>query len=140
MSDSLTAATGQEAARDERGRFRAGGPSANPGGRPKRGWSIAELVRRETDWHKLRERLEAIVHDPKAKHSDAIQAAVVLLDRGFGKPDQAHRLEVTRGDEAGDEADLSHLSDAELRAALAERVEWERRWLALPETTEQVRG
>jgi hypothetical protein len=123
-----TAGTGQELVRDERGRFRAGGPSANPGGRSKRGQSIAELVRRETDWHKLRTRLEHFVHDPKTKPSDAIQAAIVLLDRGYGKPDQAHRLEVTRDD--ADETDLSHLSLDELRAALAEREAWERRWLS----------
>ena len=140
MSESSTGKAGQElVTRGERGRLQPGTASLNPLGRKPRGQSIAELVRRETDWSKLRARLEGIVHSAKAKDSDAIQAALVLLDRGFGKAPQSHQLEVTRGDDA-EEHDFSHLSLDQLRAALAERDEWTAKYALPVARSEQTEG
>jgi hypothetical protein len=121
MSESSTGKAGQELVRAERGRFAAGAPSANPAGRPKRGQTLAEQWRRETDWPKLRARLEGIVHDAKAKHADVIGAARELLDRSWGKPLTSHELHVSTG-EPERQYNLDALSTDEIRLLL-ERID-----------------
>lgn len=101
--------------RAEGGRFAVG--SAGGPGRPKRGQTLAEQWRRETDWPKLRARLESIVHDTKAKHADVVSAARELLDRSWGKAVASHELVVSQG-EAGPRI-RSDATDDELLALIA---------------------
>jgi hypothetical protein len=65
------------------GRFLPGGPSPNPNGRPK---GIAALVQAETrDGGELVGYLLRVLRDKDQKTELRMQAAQVLLDRGFGK-------------------------------------------------------
>lgn len=100
-------------ARAEGGRF-AVGHKGGPG-RPKKGLSLAENWRRETDWQAVRERLEKIVTG-KSRDADAVAAARELCDRAWGKPLSSHELRVTQGaPEPSDGERLeSMLTDAEL--------------------------
>lgn len=82
--------------RAERGRF-AEGNRGGPG-RPKRGETRAEQVRRNVDWEKADARMVAVMLDPKTKPADSIAAYVALNDRGWGKPMSSHELHVNPGD------------------------------------------
>jgi len=99
--------------------MRAGAPSLNPHGRPKRGESIAELYRRCTDWEAVRARLEKIVTSPKTRDADAVAAARELCDRAWGRPLSSHELTVRQG-EQDDERSFAHLSESRMRELLAE--------------------
>ena len=71
------------------------GESGNPNGRPKKGFSLAEIVREKTnDGADVVDFLIKVVNGRvrKAKLADRIHAAEVLLDRGFGKPLQSVEL------------------------------------------------
>lgn len=103
-------------ARAEGGRF-ATGNGGGPG-RPKRGETRAEQVRRNVDWEKADARMLKILLDPKSKDADAIAAYRELNDRGYGRAVSQHELHVSRGD--GGSYDLSALSDEQL----AERLAW----------------
>lgn len=97
----------------QRGRPFAKGQSGNPGGRP-RGSGIAGLVRERTaDGVEPVEVLLKIMRDKKAAKRDRIKAAEVLLDRGWGKPQQ--QVEVT----TPPVADLSKLTVDQLREVRA---------------------
>ncbi len=121
MSHDSTSKAGQElAARGERGRLVAGTPSLNPHGRPKRGQTLAEQWRRETDWPKLRARLEEIALDPKSKGADAVAAIRELADRAWGKPLSTTELRLQTGNADNDGQPerakvLARLSPAALR-------------------------
>lgn len=120
MSESSASKGGQElVTRAERGRFAVGVPSANPKGRPKRGETLAESWRRSTDWEKIRDRLEGIVLDQKARHADVIAAASELLDRSWGRAVAVHELAVTNG-AAAPARDLSSMPLEQRRALLAQ--------------------
>lgn len=60
------------------------GQSGNPGGRPKAAGEIRELARKHTQ-AAIRALVDAL-QDERTK----VSAAVALLDRGYGKPAQAH--------------------------------------------------
>jgi hypothetical protein len=75
-----------------RGRF-APGVSGNPAGRPRRGISFAERVRELVDTDKIIEFLDEVVRDPGHKVEVRVAAATHLLDRAYGKPDQAVNVE-----------------------------------------------
>lgn len=101
--------------RVEAGRFAVGNPGGP--GRPRRGETRAEQVRRNVDWEKADARLVAILANPKSKDADAIAAYNALNDRGWGKPLASHELTVNRGDEGP--RLRPDLTADELRAALA---------------------
>ncbi|MGK2872965.1 MAG: DUF5681 domain-containing protein [Alphaproteobacteria bacterium] len=73
------------------GRF-AKGASGNPGGRPKELAGIRELAAQHTE--AAIAALVQALNDPKT----AVAAAVALLDRGWGKPQQA--IELSQPDHA----------------------------------------
>jgi hypothetical protein len=79
------------AARDKRGRFQKGAPSANPKGRPTESREMKELAR-----DKSKEAIARLVYwmrsgDPTA----SIAAAKELLNRGYGRPEQGITLDAT---------------------------------------------
>lgn len=65
------------------------GQSGNPGGRPKENADVRRLAREHTA--EAVNRLVAWMRSDSAKAS--VSAAQALLDRGWGKPAQAHRFE-----------------------------------------------
>lgn len=73
-----------------RGRFQKGA-SGNPGGRPKvlleDGRSLAEVARAHTD--DAIQVLVAVMEDRAAPSASRVAAATAVLDRGWGKPNQA---------------------------------------------------
>lgn len=72
--------------RGRTGRFLPGGPSPNPGGRPKSA-GLAELVRGQTDQGgELVVFMLATLRNPRRPLAARTQAASWLADRGFGKP------------------------------------------------------
>src|SRR5262245_14908258 len=73
-------------------KWRAGGPSPNPGGRPA---GIAERLRTGLldatgDLAEVIEYLASVVRDPDAHARDRIAAAALILDRTAGKAPQEH--------------------------------------------------
>jgi hypothetical protein len=75
--------------------MRAGAPSLNPNGRPRRGDALAEKVRGQTDGTDLIKLLLGIAHAPHAKMSDRIHAARELLNRGWGQPIATTEVDAT---------------------------------------------
>jgi hypothetical protein len=73
-------------------KWEKGGPSPNPGGRPKEVAEVKELARVHTA--AAIETLVRLLNGPDPKAS--VAAARELLDRGYGRPSQA--LEVTGED------------------------------------------
>lgn len=71
------------------------GQSGNPGGRPKMPAEIRDTAMSYA--LPAIEKLAAILKDKKARHSDQIKAAEILLDRGLGKPRQSISAEVSQG-------------------------------------------
>lgn len=67
--------------------FKAGMPSPNPGGRRRGISDIRELARTYTN--EAIATLASIMMDLDAKESARIAAATALLERGWGKPEQA---------------------------------------------------
>lgn len=63
--------------------FKAGQPSANPGGRPKDLHAIRELARSYAP-----KAIETLVTIMLSGGKDSVRAAEALLDRGFGKATQ----------------------------------------------------
>jgi hypothetical protein len=87
-----------------------GGPSPNPGGRPK----VVAEVRALAQQHgpDAIAALAEIALNPKAPTASRVAAAEALLDRGYGRPVQAVQAEV-----------VTATVDAEqLRASLAARI------------------
>lgn len=113
-----------EGGRDDLGRF-VPGQSGNPGGRSKSLTAIRQLAREhaETALQKLVELLES---NNERVRLDAIRE---LLDRGFGRPQQAIDLSFLDADLAGV---IRELSDDEKRAValgdmrplLKRRTQW----------------
>jgi hypothetical protein len=62
-----------------------GGPSLNPGGRPKLGHALAEQVRALCDPAEIAAFLVSVMKGPQWRIADRMQAARELLDRGWGK-------------------------------------------------------
>lgn len=69
------------------------GKSGNPSGRPKSDQTIRDLAREHTDT--ALKALAEITQDPTAPKIARIQAAIALLDRGWGKPIQYNESEST---------------------------------------------
>jgi len=63
------------------------GYTGNPGGRPKMPPELREAIQGHSA--KAVEVLAGILADPKARASDRIRAAEVILDRAWGRPVQA---------------------------------------------------
>ena len=96
--------------REASGRF-APGASGNPGGRPKDEHGIAELARSHAP--EAMERLVAVMRSKDERVS--LQAAMAVLDRGFGRPKQA----IDHGIGVGDEGVRQLVATAEqLRAKI----------------------
>jgi hypothetical protein len=85
------------------------GQSGNPAGRPKRGESLAEIVRRSVDPHELVDTLLSIARSVGAKSSDRIAAVGLIMDRGWGKP--LAQVEVTARQELVEPELASRLDD-----------------------------
>jgi hypothetical protein len=62
------------------------GQSGNPGGRPKDGLGMRELARSYST--RAIETLVKVMENGRGKSSARVAAAVALLDRGFGRPEQ----------------------------------------------------
>jgi hypothetical protein len=93
--------------------FRSG-QSGNPGGRPKGERSVREIAQQHTA--AAMETLVTVMQT--GKNSERVQAAMALLDRGWGKPTQSVEM-------SGDRTTLvdllvslnnSHAADGEARA------------------------
>lgn len=68
------------------------GKSGNPGGRPKYPEEFKELAKN----HSL-DALKVVIdisENPDAKDSDRIKAAELIIDRGFGRPQQSSQIEI----------------------------------------------
>ena len=77
-----------------RGRPWPKGVSANPGGRPKKEWSLSEYVRQKAGGHG-RQYVDRL-YDIAMQSTDervCIEAIKVLLDRGWKKPIQGFELD-----------------------------------------------
>jgi hypothetical protein len=98
--------------RDKYGRFLPG-VSGNPSGRPCGTYGLRERARELTP--QVIQELFAILRDDTKPAGARVQAAAVLLDRGFGRPARAQPTPVTD--------DLSQLSDAELIERIADENE-----------------
>src|SRR5689334_2575247 len=79
--------------RQAAGRF-APGTSGNRAGRPQRGKSLAEVVRRGADARELVAILLSIARDPTEPAATRVAAIGQLCDRGWGKPLAAIDLQV----------------------------------------------
>ncbi len=73
--------------RDDKGRWRKGAASPNPGGRPAVLGDLREAARGYSQ--EALEILAAVMRDPKAPPAARVTAARELLDRGFGRAVQA---------------------------------------------------
>ena len=98
--------------RDKHGRFLPGA-SGNPSGRPRGAYALREQVREITP--DVVKELFAIVRNDTKPTGGRVQAATVLLDRGFGRPPRAQPTPVTE--------EVSKLSDAELVEMIADEDE-----------------
>jgi hypothetical protein len=98
------------------GGFKKGGPSPNPGGRPRAIASLQLAARAH-----MHSALKTLITIAKAGKSEAshVAAATAILDRAFGKPIQS--VEMTM-DTNMIQAKLNELSDAEL-ATLEARLQ-----------------
>ncbi len=67
--------------------FVKGAPSPNPSGRPKDIYGVAEMARERG--RKCILKLESLMDDPNVPAKVQHDAAISLLDRGFGRPAQA---------------------------------------------------
>ena len=76
------------------------GQSGNPSGRPRRREPVEELARFFTQEAILA--LAAALNDPRTR----VAAAIALLDRGYGKPSQAHELKHHLGAAVASDAEL----------------------------------
>jgi hypothetical protein len=87
------------------------GVSGNPGGRPKELQGILELARQHAP-----AAMDTLLHVAKHGQSEAarVSAAIALLDRGFGKPNQSLDASITRLTRRADE-----MTDDELAAIAA---------------------
>lgn len=65
--------------------MRAGGPSLNPHGRPKRGLSLAEAIRERVDPAWIAERAVALAETAESE-ATRLAALSLIADRGWGKP------------------------------------------------------
>lgn len=79
--------------RDSRGRFQKGGPSPNPGGRPREVAGVRELAREYTT--EALSTLKTIMEDAEQPASARVAAANSLLDRGYGKAPQHISADLT---------------------------------------------
>lgn len=79
--------------RDKKGRFTGGNPG---GGRPKMPDELREAFRDLTI--KARDTLVEIMCNPDAKESARVRCAEIILERGWGKPEQAVSIETTKTD------------------------------------------
>lgn len=79
--------------RDAKGRFTGGNPG---GGRPKMPEDVKAAFRGYTI--EARDTLVEIMQNKEAKESARIRAAEIILERGWGKPEQAVSLETVTGD------------------------------------------
>ena len=85
------------ALRRSNGTFAPGGPSANPGGRPRVIADVQALAREHTQ--EAVATLVAIMRDPDAPAAARGGAANAILDRGWGKPPVAVLINDNREEE-----------------------------------------
>jgi hypothetical protein len=106
----------QSVPREKNGRFVKGGPSPNPGGRPRGVREVAEMIFAETS--DLRDVVKFLVKtykNGKADLKDRLDAAKELLNRALGRPPQT--IELSGGVQV--KTDLSRATEAELDALMA---------------------
>ena len=100
--------------RDNKGRF-APGQSGNPLGSPSNSRSLAQLIRDQSNQgQELIDFLLSVLRDEALPHNLRLQAANMLLDRGFGKP--TTEIDVQLG--LATERPLAHYSLEELNSML----------------------
>ena len=75
--------------------MRAGAPSLNPSGRPRRGDALAEKVRAQTSGDDIIKFLLGVVNAPHCRMTDRIHAARELLSRGWGQPVAVSEVDAT---------------------------------------------
>jgi hypothetical protein len=95
------------------GKWEKGGPSPNPGGRPKEVGDVRELAKKYTA--EAVETLAKIMGSEDAPPAARTAAAVALLDRGYGRPAQAVDAMLTVQHTVSEQA-------AQVLMALAERA------------------
>ena len=76
----------QPATRDTKGRLLPGQRSINPKGRPPIIRDLKEAAKAHT--RQALNTLVSVMNDPEAAQASRITAAVALLDRGWGRPQQ----------------------------------------------------
>lgn len=105
-----------EVVRDEGGRFLAGGPSANPGGRPK----MPEVVRSRIQALTVRS-VEVLKGCLESKDEKVrLEAAKHILDRAYGRPSQSTELKIEGLDVAAEH--LTSLMEAGQRRRALRRA------------------
>ena len=75
--------------------WKKGGPSPNPGGRPKADHRVVDLAREHTEL--AIKTLVEIAKNKKASTTSRVAAATALLDRAWGRPRQAVDLSAEGG-------------------------------------------
>jgi hypothetical protein len=95
------------------GKWKKGGPSPNPGGRPKEVGDVRELAKKYTA--EAVEILAKIMRSEEAPPAARTAAASALLDRAYGRPAQAVDAMLTVQHSVSDQA-------AEVLRALSERA------------------
>jgi hypothetical protein len=84
------------------GKWEKGGPSPNPGGRPKKVGDVRELAKKYTE--EAVQTLATIMRSEEAPPAARTAAAAALLDRGYGRPAQAVDAMVTVQHSISDQA------------------------------------
>lgn len=98
--------------------WRKGGPSPNPGGRPRQGLAFADAARRRIDPDVLFDLLDRYLADEEVPIDKRLAAALPYVHAGYLKPPTATQLNVT-GSLTTSERPYAELPLEELRARIA---------------------
>jgi hypothetical protein len=116
QADQNDAPTARKKRVPNRGSFKPGQPSPNPGGRPRSGLALATAIRERIDPHSVLDLVVRYLSDESVPLQDRLHTLLPWLHAGYLKPPQTSALHITS--ETLDTGKYSHLSEAEVDAEL----------------------